>query len=47
VFKLKKATFQELFYTELIELLNDEELMVRLEAIDALVDIMPQYLLAD
>ena len=31
----------------MIELLNDEDLMVRLEAIDALIDILSTYLTQD
>lgn len=38
--KLTKEIFQSTFYEDLIDLLNDEDIMVRLEAIDDLVEIM-------
>jgi hypothetical protein len=38
--KLTKQTFQSVFYDEMVDLLNDEDLMVRLEAIEGIVEIM-------
>lgn len=37
---MSKENFQKYFYDELVELLNDEDLIVRLEALDAAVNIM-------
>lgn len=39
--RLSKENFQKHFYEELIELINDEDLLVRLEALDVAVEIMP------
>lgn len=47
VTRISKNTFQDYFYSELIELLNDEDLMVRLEAIDSLIDILSTFLTPD
>lgn len=38
--KMTKENFQKYFYDELVELLHDEDLIVRLEALDIAVDIM-------
>lgn len=38
--KLSKDAFQKYFYEELIELMNDEDLLVRLEAIEVAVEVM-------
>lgn len=38
--RLSKDTFQKYFYEELVELLNDEDLLVRVEAIEVAVEIM-------
>lgn len=38
--RLSKTTFQNYFYEELVELLNDEDLLVRVEAIEVSVEIM-------
>ena len=38
---LSKDTFQTYFYHELIELLNDEDTMVRLETIETAIEVMP------
>lgn len=34
----------QVFYEEMLELLGDEDLMVRLEALEGLIDIMPTKL---
>ncbi len=44
---LKKENFQKYFYEELIELLNDEDLLVRIEALDVAVEIMQSKLNPD
>ena len=44
---LSKESFQEYFYEELIELLNDEDLQIRLEAIEVAVEIMPTRINSD
>ena len=38
--KLSKEGFQKYFYDELVELLNDEDLLVRIEAVEVAVEIM-------
>jgi hypothetical protein len=38
--KLSKKSFLDHFYDDLIELINDEDLLVRLDAIDTVIDIM-------
>jgi hypothetical protein len=42
--KLSNNTFQTYFYPEIIELINDEDLMVRLEALESVVGLMPNKL---
>jgi hypothetical protein len=42
--KLTKQTFQSVFYDEMVDLLNDEDLLVRLEAIEGIVEIMQSKL---
>jgi len=37
---LSKDSIQKYFYEELIELLNDEDLLVRVEALEVAVEIM-------
>jgi hypothetical protein len=38
--RLTKDSFQNCFFEELIELINDEDLLVRIEALEVAVDIM-------
>lgn len=38
--RLSNQVFQEYFYDEMVELLNDEDLMVRLEAIEGVIGVM-------
>lgn len=38
---LSKVNFQDYFYDEMLELLNDMDIMVRLEALEAVVEIIP------
>eukprot|EP00347_Sterkiella_histriomuscorum_P008189 403346040 len=38
--KISKETFQNYFYEELIELINDEDLLVRIEALEVAVEII-------
>ncbi len=38
--RLSKDAIQKYFYEELIELVNDEDLFVRLEALEVAVEIM-------
>jgi hypothetical protein len=45
--KLSKQSFQAYFYPEIVELINDEDLMVRLEALESVVGLMPTKLSAD
>ena len=45
--RISKENFLEYFYDELVELLMDEDLMVRLEAVEAIVEIMPTKLNAE
>jgi hypothetical protein len=37
---ISKDVFQKYFYEELHELINDEDLLVRIEALDVAVEIM-------
>lgn len=45
--RLSKDSFQKYFYEELIELINDEDLLVRIEALEIAVEIMQSKLNPD
>ena len=45
--KFSKKVIQDHFYEELVELLNDEDLMVRLEALEGIGEIMQSKLTSD
>jgi hypothetical protein len=38
--RLSKDCFQKYFYEELVELINDEDMLVRVEALDVAIEIM-------
>jgi hypothetical protein len=44
---LTKDGFQKYFYEELVELINDEDMLVRLEALDVAVEIMQSKINSD
>jgi hypothetical protein len=45
--RLTKEGFQKYFYDELVELLNDEDLLVRIEAIEVAVEVMQSKMLPE
>jgi hypothetical protein len=38
--RLSKECFQKYFYEELVELINDEDMLVRVEALEVAIDVM-------
>jgi hypothetical protein len=42
--KLSKQAFQSYFYEELIELIHDEDMLVRIEALEVSVELMQTML---
>ena len=38
--RLSKNGFQQYFYEELVELINDEDILVRMEALEVAIEIM-------
>lgn len=45
--KISKDAFQKHFYEELIELINDEDMLVRLEGLEVVIEIMQTKITAE